>query len=216
MNYTVIEVDFIHVYRNEQANLYIITISRKISYMIQKLCRAVLFSWLGLKEEVDQPRPPKWIICVAPHTSNYDFLIGKAYYTAIGLTSNFLMKKEWFVGPLGYIFKKMGGIPVERSKHTSMTDQLAEVARKSANFSLAVTPEGTRSKVTQWKRGFYYIALKANIPILLYAIDYPTKRIVCKRTIHPSGDIEADMRSIMEYYKDFNGKYPEKFAIEQL
>lgn len=100
----------------------------------------------------------------------------------------------------------MGGIPVERSKHTSMTDQLAEVARKSANFSLAVTPEGTRSKVTQWKRGFYYIALKANIPILLYAIDYPTKRIVCKRTIHPSGDIEADMRSIMEYYKDFNGK----------
>lgn len=184
--------------------------------MIQKLCRTILFSWLGWKEEVDQQRPQKCIICVAPHTSNYDFLIGKTYYTAIGLTSNFLMKKEWFVGPLGYIFKKMGGIPVERSKHTSMTDQLAEIARKSSNFSLAVTPEGTRSKVTQWKRGFYYIALKANIPILLYAIDYPTKRIVCKRTIIPSGNIEDDMRCIMDYYKNFTGKYPEKFAVEDI
>lgn len=183
--------------------------------MLQRICHTVLFKWMGWKAEVDQPCPEKCIICVAPHTSNWDFLIAKSYYTAIGRTSNFLMKKEWFRGPLGTVFRSMGGIPVERSRHTSLTDQLAETAAKAERFSLAVTPEGTRSRVTQWKRGFYYIALKAKLPILLYAIDFPSKRIVCKRTLVPSGDVEKDMREIMDYYKDFKGKHPEKFAIEE-
>ena len=182
--------------------------------MFRQICHTLLFQWGGWKEEVDQPRPKKCIICIAPHTSNWDFLIGKSYYTALGLTSNFLMKKEWFFWPLGPMFRKMGGIPVERSKKTSLTDQLAELALKSPTFSLAVTPEGTRSKVEKWKRGFYYIALKANLPILLYAIDFPSRTIVCKRTLVPSGNVEADMAIIMDYYKDFKGKHPEKFAVE--
>lgn len=126
------------------------------------------------------------------------------------------MKKEWFKGPLGNLFRKMGGIPVERSKHTSLTDQLAEQAKMSNHFSLAVTPEGTRSKVETWKRGFYYIALKANLPILLYALDYSQKKIVCTRSILPSGNVDEDMRSIMQYYAQFQGKHPEKFTIEKL
>lgn len=184
--------------------------------MFQTICRKILFGMMGWREEVSQPRPQKCIICVAPHTSNWDFFIGKTYYTAIGLTSNFLMKKEWFFWPLGSFFRRIGGIPVERSRHTSLTDQLAEKARQADNFSLAVTPEGTRSLAKQWKRGFYFIALKANLPILLYAIDYPTKRIVCTRTLIPSGDVEADMRIIMDYYRNFKGKYPEKFSVEEV
>lgn len=168
---------------------------------------------MGWKADVDQPIPDKCILCVAPHTSNWDFFIGKVYYTALGRTSNFLMKKEWFFWPLGPLFRRMGGIPVERSRHTSMTDQLAQRAMESARFSLAVTPEGTRSRNPQWKRGFYYIALKAKLPILLYGLDFGTKTIVCKRTLVPSGDVDADMRVIADYFSHFKGKHPENFAL---
>ena len=168
---------------------------------------------MGWKEDVDQPTPDKCIICIAPHTSNWDFFIGKTYYTALGRTSNFLMKKEWFFWPLGPMFRRMGGIPVERSRHTSLTDQLAKLALKYTHFYLAVTPEGTRSRNTEWKRGFYYIALKAKLPILLYGIDFATKTIVCKRTLIPSGDVETDMRIIADYFKNFKGKHPENFAL---
>ena len=168
---------------------------------------------MGWKEDVDQPTPDKCIICIAPHTSNWDFFIGKTYYTALGRTSNFLMKKEWFFWPLGPMFRRMGGIPVERSRHTSLTDQLAKLALESTHFSLAVTPEGTRSRNTEWKRGFYYIALKAKLPILLYGIDFATKTIVCKSTLIPSGDVETDMSIIADYFKNFKGKHPENFAL---
>ena len=184
--------------------------------MLKRISRTILFSWMGWKAEVNQPTPKKCIICVAPHTSNWDFFIGELYYTAIGLTSNFLMKKEWFFWPLGAFLRKIGGIAVERQKHTSMTDFLAEKAKDSEHFSLAITPEGTRSKVLQWKRGFYFIALKAQLPILLYAIDYTEKKIICTQTLIPCGDVEKDMKIIMEYYKDIKGKHPEKFAIEKL
>lgn len=181
--------------------------------MFQKICRTILFDWMGWKADVDQPIPDKCILCVAPHTSNWDFFIGKVYYTALGRTSNFLMKKEWFFWPLGPLFRRMGGIPVERSRHTSMTDQLAQRAMESSRFSLAVTPEGTRSRNAEWKRGFYYIALKAQLPIMLYGLDFGTKTIVCKRTLVPSGNVDADMRVITDYFSHFKGKHPENFAL---
>lgn len=186
-----------------------------IQFMLQRICHTILYNWMGWHTEVTEPTPEKCIICVAPHTSNWDFLIGELYYTSIGLTSNFLMKKEWFFWPFGAIFRRLGGIPVERSRHTSLTDQMAEKARQATHFSLAVTPEGTRSLAPKWKRGFYFIALKANLPILLYAIDFPNKRIVCTQTIIPSGDVEADMQTIMQYYSQFQGKHPEKFTVEK-
>jgi 1-acyl-sn-glycerol-3-phosphate acyltransferase len=123
------------------------------------------------------------------------------------------MKKEWFFWPLGPIFKKMGGIPVYRQKHTSMTDTMAESARKAQTFHLCITPEGTRSRVEEWKKGFYFIALKANMPILLYGIDYEKRHIQCTKTLIPSGDVEKDMREIKLYFKDFKGKKPENFTI---
>jgi len=171
---------------------------------------------MGWKELVTVPRPDRCIICVAPHTSNWDFLIAELYYCAIGRTAGFLMKKEWFFWPLGSLFRRLGGVPVERSRKTSLTDQLAEKAGKARRFELAVTPEGTRSRVTTWKRGFYFIALKAKLPIMLYAIDYERKTIVCTQTLFPSGDVEKDMRTIMDYYRPFKGRHPEKFAVEEI
>jgi len=173
----------------------------------------MLYKRMGWKKEVTENHPAKCIICLAPHTSNWDFLIGQLYNGAEGLHSNFLMKKEWFFWPLGPIFKKLGGIPVYRQKHTSMTDAMAETARNSDRFHLCITPEGTRSRVEEWKKGFYFISLKAEIPILLYGLDYERHLIQCTKTLIPSGNLEEDMRKIKLYFKDFKGKKPEKFTI---
>lgn len=184
--------------------------------MWKSFCRWLLYKQLGWSIDITQEHPNKYIICLAPHTSNWDFLIGQLYNGAEGLKSNFLMKKEWFFWPLGPIFRSLGGIPVFRSKKTSMTDNLAEAARKAEKFMLCITPEGTRSPNPEWKRGFYYIAQKAEIPILLYGVDYEQKLIRCTKTIVPNGDIDTQMRDIKLYFKDFKGKKPENFTIGEL
>ena len=155
--------------------------------------------------------PKKYVIALAPHTSNWDFVMGQLYSRAEGFRCEFMMKKEWFFWPLGPLFRRMGGIPVERKKHTSLTDQLAELARERETFGLCVTPEGTRKPVEEWKKGFYYIAQKAGIPILLYGLDYGQRRIVCTRSIIPNGDIETQMKEIRDYFKDFKGRHPENY-----
>ncbi len=181
--------------------------------MWQKFCSWLLFKKLGWSEVVTQEHPDKYIICLAPHTSNWDLLLGQLYIHAKGMKSNFLMKKEWFFWPLGPIFRKMGGIPVYRQKKTSMTDSMAETARQAEQFHLCITPEGTRSRTEEWKKGFYFIALKANMPILLYGADYERRLIQCTKTIVPNGDLESQMKEIKLYFKDFKGKKPENFTI---
>ena len=166
--------------------------------MIQKICYWILYKQLGWTKEVTVDIPEKYIICLAPHTSNWDLILGQLYAHAERIKS---------------IFRKMGGIPVWRSKHTSMTDNLAEEAKKRDSFVLCITPEGTRSLNPDWKKGFYFIAQKAGLPILLYGIDYQKRHIQCTKTIIPSGDVEKDMREIKLYFKDFKGKKPEKFTI---
>ena len=142
---------------------------------------------MGWTIEVTEDHPDKFIICLAPHTSNWDFILGLLYWDFIlgllysrarGMQCNFMMKKEWFFWPLGPIFRRLGGIPVFRQKKTSMTDAMAEAAKAAKTFHLCITPEGTRSKTADWKKGFYFIALKAGLPILLYGVDYEQKRIV--------------------------------------
>lgn len=181
--------------------------------MIQKICSWLLYRCMGWTKNVTVDHPEKYIICLAPHTSNWDFVLGKLYSCSVGRKINFLMKKEWFVWPLGVFFRHVGGIPVWRDKHTSLTDRLAEEARKADSFALCITPESTRSLNPDWKLGFYYIAIKAGIPILLYGLDYDKKLIQCTKSIVPSGNVDEDMRTIKLYFKDFKGKRPEKFSI---
>lgn len=184
--------------------------------MLKSFCRWMLYQRMGWRLHITEQHPDKYIICLAPHTSNWDFVIGHLYARAQGIKSNFLMKKEWFFWPLSFVFRRMGGIPVWRSKHTSMTDNLAAMASQSESFILCITPEGTRKPVTEWKKGFYFIAQKANIPILLYGIDYQRKLIQCTKTIVPTGDIESQMMEIKQYFRHFKGKKPENFAIGDL
>ncbi len=177
-----------------------------------------LFKWYlykhqGWKKDVTQEHPQKCVICLAPHTSNKDFIIGQIYAKAENLKICFLMKKEWFFFPLGGLLKKIGGIPIERSLQEGMTDYLSRLALKKDTFRLCVTPEGTRSLNPEWHSGFYYIALKAKLPILLYGLDYKKRLIQCTKSFFPSGDFEKDIIQIKNFYKDFSGMHPERFTI---
>ena len=162
------------------------------------------------------PEPKKSVVCVAPHTSNWDFLIGELSYLSLGRKSSFLIKKSWFVFPLNFLFSALGGVPVNRSKSNSVTQQMVEEFEKREYFHLAITPEGTRSLALKWKMGFYYIAVQANVPIQLAYFDYAKKEMGIKAVFYPTGDEIADLQKIQEYYKGVQGKFPERFNLSQL
>lgn len=168
----------------------------------------------GWRLNVTVPDYPKSIICVAPHTSNWDFILGKLAYAAVGRKAGFLMKESWFFFPLGCIFRAMGGIPVPRQKGTALTERIVERFNHAERLSIAITPEGTRKRTDKWRRGFLYIAYDAHIPVLLGAIDYRRKEISIVKEFTPTGDVDADLRKIKDYYKDFTGKYPSKFCTD--
>ena len=181
--------------------------------MWKKFCNWLLYKRMGWTVHVTEDHPDKFIICLAPHTSNWDFMMGQLYSGAFGLKIGFLMKKEWFFWPLGVLFRRLGGIPVYRQKHTSMTDTIAKTAVEAREFRLCITPEGTRSPNPEWKKGFYVIAQKAGLPILLYGLDYERRLIECTKTIIPNGDLEGQMKEIKLYFKEYKGKVPNNFTI---
>lgn len=168
---------------------------------------------MGWRDNIAIELPEKCVVCLAPHTSNWDFIIGQLYMRARGMKVNFMMKREWFRGPLGTIFRHIGGIPVSRDRRSSLTDSMAEAAVRTDHFRLCITPEGTRSLNPSWKRGFYYIAEKAGLPIVLFAMDYRRRLIECTMAVVPSGDVEGDMRRIKLHYKEYVGRHPERFSI---
>lgn len=160
------------------------------------------------------PDYPKSIICVAPHTSNWDFILGKLAYWSVGRHAGFLMKETWFFFPLNLLFKALGGIPVPRRRGSSLVETIVEKFNASDRMTLAITPEGTRSRTADWRHGFLYIARDAKIPIVLAALDFKDKKVLLERTFNPTGDVEADLRAIKDYYKPFSGKHPENFTTE--
>lgn len=177
---------------------------------------ALLLRLFGWKVEISIPDIPKLLVCVAPHTSNWDFVLGKLAYATTGRKAGFLMKDTWFFWPLGSIFRAMGGIavPRKRKSNESLTDIIVRKFKDSKRLTLAITPEGTRSRTTQWHTGFLHIARMADIPIALGVIDFGTKKIMIKELFTPTGDTEADLRAIKQFYKPFKGKYPHKFSAE--
>ncbi len=166
-----------------------------------------VFKILGWKISGDVPRNiNKYIIIVAPHTSNWDFPIGVAVRSIMRFKSNFLGKKELFDSPLGWLFKKLGGFPVDRSKSSNMVDDVVEIIKREKHFVVAITPEGTRKNVKRWKTGFYFIASKAEIPIVMAGLDYKRKTVFFEKPFHPSGDLEKDAEIMQDFFKDKVGK----------
>lgn len=171
-----------------------------------------LFGW---SVSVTVPDAPKCIICVAPHTSNWDFVLGKLAYSSVGRNAGFLMKAQWFVWPLGNFFRAIGGIPVERKNKTvSLTEIVINKFKTAQKLQLAITPEGTRSRTSQWHTGFLRIALEANVPIQLGVLDYANKQVLIRDVFIPTGDMEADLRQVKDFYAPYKGKYPDKFSTE--
>ncbi len=170
-----------------------------------------LLGIIGWRAEVSVPDYPKCIICVAPHTSNWDFIIAEIAYTSVGRHAGFLMKAQWFFWPLGCFFRSIGGIAVHRkNKKTSLTDEVVELFGRKDRLQIAITPEGTRSANAKWHTGFLHIARQANVPVVLGIIDYEHKAVIIKDEFTPSDNVEDDIKRIKNYYKDFKGKYPEK------
>lgn len=166
------------------------------------------FEKAGWKIEGDVPRElKKYIIAVAPHSSNWDFLLGLAVRSILGFKSNYLAKKELFAFPLGWLFRYLGGFPVDRKSSMNLVDQAVEIAKQNEHFVVAITPEGTRKKVAKWKSGFYYIAHKAGIPIVFCSLDYGNKKVTFHPPFFPSGNLSADAPLIAAYFKEVNGRY---------
>ncbi len=159
------------------------------------------------------PHLPKCVITVAPHTSNWDFIVAKLAYSSLGRTAHFLIKSEWFFFPFNLFFKRIGGIPVKRNRSESLTDTLAEEFQRREQMELAIAPEGTRKPVTKWKRGFYFIALKAGVPIMLIGLDYGKKEARFLGLFNPTGDYESDIPIIKSHYRDLQGKKPKNFLL---
>lgn len=154
---------------------------------------------------------PKCVVCVAPHSSNWDFILGKLFYLSLGREASFLIKKEWYFFPFNLLFNWLGGVPVDRNKKTSVTEQMVAEFNRREQFHLAVTPEGTRKAATEWKKGFYYIALNANVPILLAYFDYAKKEIGVKKLFYPTGNVDEDILAIRKCYNDVTAHNPGSF-----
>ena len=174
-----------------------------------------LLKLMGWSVDISAPRRDKCVICVAPHTSNRDLLLGLLAYKSLGREANFLMKESWFFFPLKYLFSTLGGIPVSRKHSSDLTTSLVEDFHRRSYMNLAVTPEGTRSGRTTWHTGFLRIAHGAGVPIQLGIIDYIRKRIVIKDEFLPTGDIPADLEHVQQYYRTYGNcaRYPEKFIL---
>ena len=156
----------------------------------------------------------KSIIISAPHTCMEDFVIGRCFFWMQGRSVKFLIKKEFFKPVLGWILRKIGGIPVDRSRGNNMVVKTAAVFRQYDELNIVITPEGTRKRVEKWKRGFYYIAELAQVPVVLGFIDFKTKRCGYGPSFIPSGDFEKDWHILEDFYRGMQGKVPGNFSLE--
>lgn len=151
------------------------------------------------------PELKKCVLIVVPHTSWVDFFIGVMARGVIGLEMNYVAKKELFAFPFGGWFRWMGGAPLDRAKAENKVDAIAAIFDQREVFRLAIAPEGTRKKVDSWKTGFYYIALKAGVPIVAVAFDYGRKQVKLAPPFYPTGDKEADFKILESNYKGVTG-----------
>lgn len=166
---------------------------------------------LGWKIVGKLPDEKKAIIIGAPHTSNWDLIIALAAMLSVGLRFSWMMKKEAFFWPLGPLWKAMNGVPIDRSRKNDITQQMADWFKANDNVWLGITPEGTRSKVDKFKKGYLRMAYAANVPIFIVGINATTKEVVLDKLWKLTYDTEKDNRAIKRYYdKNFTGINPNK------
>ncbi|MDD5572102.1 MAG: 1-acyl-sn-glycerol-3-phosphate acyltransferase [Bacteroidales bacterium] len=162
------------------------------------------------------PELKRYVMLSVPHTSNWDFFYGRISLFVLGIKVNTLIKKEFFFFPVGYILKALGAIPIDRSKGVNVMNETIKMFENNENLIVLITPEGTRKLQKNWKRGFYYMAVKANVPLVLGYIDYLKKETGLTEVFHPTGNYEKDMVYIENFYKDKTARYPENFNLSNV
>ena len=148
----------------------------------------------------------KAVIIAAPHTSWHDFFIGLYLRKIVDLKTNFVGKKELFKWPFNYYFKAIGGRPLDRTSGQNKVEAIAKLFDGEDEFRLALAPEGTRKKVDKWKTGFYYIAKKAGVPIIMFTLDFANKQNKVSEPFYPTDDKEADFKYMYGFYEGVKGK----------
>lgn len=171
----------------------------------------LIFRFIGWKIIGEHSLPDKCLIIGAPHTSNWDFFIGRCYGYILGIDAKYLIKSELFLPVLGFLLRINGGIPVYRHSKNNFVDQIIEMYRKKDKFILGISPEGTRRRVKKWKTGFYYIAKGANVPIFLLRVDYKNKEIGIINKMYVSDDFNKDMSFIQKHFEKSHAKKPNNY-----
>lgn len=185
--------------------------------MLKTICYSILKlqGWTFKIDLADDLR--SFILLGAPHTSNFDFIPAMALSLLLKRHTRFVIKKEWLKFPLNLILARMGALGIDREslkiKHGSTTDILADLFSQFSDLVLMIAPEGTRSPNEHWKTGFYYIAQKANVPIVLGFADFKSKIAGTGLVIYPV-DFEKDMQKIMEFYQQIHGRKPDNFKLD--
>lgn len=152
------------------------------------------------------------VLIAAPHTSNWDLPYTLMCAFALRLNIRWMGKQQIFRWPFGGVMRWLGGIAVDRSRSTNLVAASAQALREGdGDWQLVVPPEGTRSKVRQWKTGFYFIAQEAGVPIVMAYLDYPRKLAGLGPVFTPTGDVAADMAAIQAFYRPFRGKNEAQF-----
>lgn len=163
------------------------------------------------------PPERKFLVCIAPHTSNWDWILLVFASRSLGLPSPvFVAKHSIFRGPLGPIMRGLGGIPLDRERSRNFVDQIVAEYERRDELVIGITPEGTRKKTNYWRTGFYNIAKGAGVPIALGYLDYAHREIGMAEPFYPTGDIEADFVRIREFYAGVQARHPELTSTPEL
>lgn len=180
--------------------------------MWRKICSFLLKSmgWTAVEPPVPED---KCLILGAPHTSIWDFVVSYLYYTSVGGKAYVMIKKEFFWGPLGWLLRKLGGIPVDRKNASSLVLSVIHAMNSTERLHLAIAPEGTRKPVKRWKTGFHLIARETGVPVYLGYFDWGTKRVGRGQKVELTDDARADMQRIQDIYESMHltGKYPKDY-----
>lgn len=152
------------------------------------------------------PDLPQLVLIAAPHSSWWDGVWGMLFKVALGIELSFMGKRELFVGPLGWLLRRLGGVPIERDAAHGLVEQMVARFRAQPRLWLGIAPEGTRRRVAKWKTGFWHIAHAAGVPILPIAFDYSTRSIVIGEPFTPGADMDADIAALRRFYAPFRGR----------
>jgi 1-acyl-sn-glycerol-3-phosphate acyltransferase len=172
----------------------------------RKTCRSVL-RLCGWRLVGEFPGVAKALLIVAPHSSWWDGVWGLLLKSGIGADVHFIGKQELFRGPLGWLLRRLGGIPINRRAAAGVVEQMVEQFGQRDAFWLGIAPEGTRKSVRRWKSGFWHIAHDAGVPIVTAWFNYPDKTIGIGPLFHTTDDMEADLQRLREFYAPFKGKH---------